>query len=115
MFQGTTVIYDCKLWYLQINIRNIILATYTWEKIFFGNTTAYSNTACYVYIYLHEHSCTSLICQRLIILGPNACRIVHISSGIGSLYRIGKAQQDKVLASDLTVDALSALMKQFVM
>ena len=58
---------------------------------------------------------TPALVLSIIILRPNTCRIVHISSGGGSLYHISKAQQDKVLASDLTVDALSALMKQFVM
>ena len=42
-------------------------------------------------------------------------RIVHVSSGSGSLHHLSKTQQDKVLDSDLTADALSALMKQFVM
>ena len=44
----------------------------------------------------------------------SCCRIVNLSSGYGSLHHLSKTQQEKVLATDMTIDKLSDLMKQFV-
>ena len=41
-------------------------------------------------------------------------RVINLSSGAGKITYIGKVKQAEVLAPDLTVERLSAIMDRFV-
>lgn len=53
-----------------------------------------------------------------VCLLPSLCcliaRIIHLSSGLGNAKHLGQQRRDAVLSPDLTVEALTQIMDQFV-
>lgn len=51
------------------------------------------------------------------LLPPLCCliaRIIHLSSGVGNAKHLSQQRRDAVLSPDLTVEALTQIMDQFV-
>ena len=53
-------------------------------------------------------------CTALFYAQPHSFRVVHISTGLGSVSHLSKHWRQQILSPDLTVEKLTSIMDQFV-